>query len=222
MDGGGEVDLQGIQAVSLDKHTGRDAGREVVHDKPGKDFLEDVIRLFCVKMEEANGIFELTEGSFNAPAHGIETFEFVRGEIEICDDSFEGIVRQFETDQSETEQKGRNRDSFSVFNGKEIKNGVGGEQLKKGRSLGPRFVRIGLLAGKGQIDRDIKFIRLWKWQAAGNASRAIFDANEKLPALLLNVSEDVIGFIASVGEDNGRMGDLGSVNHIAQGAAFIG
>ena len=115
MDSGGKVDVSGIQAVSLNDDTGSDAGREVVHDKPGKDFLEDVIRLFCVKMEEANGIFELTEGSFNAPAHGIEAFEFIRGEIEICDDSFEGTVRQLETDDTETELKGRDWDNFSVF-----------------------------------------------------------------------------------------------------------
>ena len=69
---------------------------------------------------------------------------------------------------------------------------------------------------------DIKFFRLGNGQAADNTAWAIFGANEKLPALLLNVSEDVIGFIASVSEDNGRMGELGSVNHIAQGAAFIG
>ena len=115
MDSGGKVDLSGIQSVSLNDHTGSDASREVVHDKPGKDFLKDVLRLFCVKMEEANSIFELTKGSFNAPAHGVEVFEFVGGEIEICEDGFEGIVRQFETDDTETELKGRDWDSFSVF-----------------------------------------------------------------------------------------------------------
>lgn len=115
MDSGGKVDLRGIHTVSLNDHTSSDASREVVHDKPGKDFLKDVIRLFCVKMEEANSIFELTEGSFNAPAHGIEALEFIRGEIEICDDSFEGSVRQFEADDTETELKGRDWDSLSVF-----------------------------------------------------------------------------------------------------------
>ena len=115
MDSGGKVDLRRMLTVSQNDHTGGDAGREVVHNKPGKDFLHDVIRLFCVKMKETNGIFELTEGSFNAPAHGIEAFEFIRGEIEICDDSFEGTVRQLETDDTETELKGRDWDNFSVF-----------------------------------------------------------------------------------------------------------
>ena len=115
MDSGGKVDLRGILTVSLNDNTGRDVSREVVHDQPGKDFLKDVIRLFCVKMEEANRIFELTKGSFNTPAHGIEAGEIVRREIEVRDDSFEGTVRQFKAYNTEMELKGRNRESFSVF-----------------------------------------------------------------------------------------------------------
>lgn len=222
MDSGRKVDLRRIDADSLNDYTGRDVSREVVHDQPGKDFLKDVIRLFCVKMEETNGIFELTKGSFNAPAHGVETIEFIRGEIEIRDDSFEGTIWQLEADNTETELKRGNRDRLSVFQGEEIQNGVRGEKLKKGGSLGPSFGVIGLLTGKSQIDLDIKFIRLGNGKAAENTACAIFGADEKLPALLLNVSQDIIGFIASVGQDNGRMGEFGSVNHIAQGTAFIG
>lgn len=85
---GRKVDLRRIDAVSLNDGTGSDAGREVVHDEPGKDFLKDVVRLFCVEMDEANGMFELAKGSFNAPAHGVEEFEFFMGKIRIRDDRF--------------------------------------------------------------------------------------------------------------------------------------
>ena len=30
---------------------------EVVHDQSGKDFLVNVLHLFCVKMKQANGVF---------------------------------------------------------------------------------------------------------------------------------------------------------------------
>lgn len=130
---------------------------EVVHDKPGKDFLANVLHFFCVKMQQANCVFEFPERGFNAPAHGIEAFELVRGKIEICDDSFDGAVRQFETDNAERDLEGRNGDRLFIFHGEEIKNGVIGEQLKKWGSLGQSFGLIGLLTGKGEIDLNIKF-----------------------------------------------------------------
>ena len=130
---------------------------EVVQDKPGKDFLANVLHFFCVKMQQANCVFEFAERVFNAPAHGIEAFELVRGKIKIRDDSFDGVVRQFETDNTERDVKGWNEDRLFIFNGKEIKNGVRGEYLKKWRSLGQSFGLIGLLTGKGEIDLNIKF-----------------------------------------------------------------
>ena len=80
-----------------------------------------------MKMQQANCVFEFAERVFNAPAHGIEAFELVRGKIKIRDDSFDGAVRQFETDNTERDVKGRNEDRLFIFNGKEIKNGVRGE-----------------------------------------------------------------------------------------------
>ena len=64
---------------------------EIVHDESGEDFLENVLHFFCVKMEQANGIFELSERRFNAPAHSVKLLEFCRRKsvgIEICHNSF--------------------------------------------------------------------------------------------------------------------------------------
>ena len=86
---------------------------EVVQDKSGKDFLVNVLHFFCVKMQQADCVFELPERGFNAPAHGIKAFELVRGKIKIRDDSFNRAVRQFETDKTERDLEGQ-KDRKSV------------------------------------------------------------------------------------------------------------
>ena len=54
----------------------------------------------CVEMLEPNGVFQLSERGFNAPAHGIEFFEFfwrkVIG-IQIRNDGFKGIFRNWKS-----------------------------------------------------------------------------------------------------------------------------
>ena len=52
--------------------------REVVHDKAGINFLCNILHLFCVKMEQANGIFQFSKRSFNPPAHPIKKTKFFR------------------------------------------------------------------------------------------------------------------------------------------------
>ena len=70
--------------------------REVVHSKLGKDFLADVLHLFCVEMDETEGIFELAERGFNPPAFGIEALEHIRREFvsrQIGNNGFKRIRR---------------------------------------------------------------------------------------------------------------------------------
>lgn len=124
MDSGSKVCPIGIFIVDFMEDYGRgNQFSDVVHDKPGKNFLVNVLHLFCVKMQQANCVFELPERGSNAPAHGIEAFELVRGKIKTCDDSFDGIVRQFETDNTERDLKGRNGDRLFIFNGKKSHSG---------------------------------------------------------------------------------------------------
>ena len=56
---------------------------KVVHDQSGKDFLIYVLHLFCVKMLEADGVFQLAERSFNSPAHPIQLFDSNRQIISV-------------------------------------------------------------------------------------------------------------------------------------------
>ena len=48
--------------------------RKVVHNQSGKDLLGNVLHLFCMKVEQADSVFEFAERGFNAPAHTIESF----------------------------------------------------------------------------------------------------------------------------------------------------
>ena len=55
-----------------------------------KDFLVDEVHLFCVKMEQSQGIFQITERGFNAPTHIIQTLNFLNGKrifIKVCNNS---------------------------------------------------------------------------------------------------------------------------------------
>ena len=64
----GEVDRIGKLRIAFlnDYMRGNQLGK-VVHGEFCKDFLVDVLHLFCVEVDEPKGVFELTEGSFNSP-----------------------------------------------------------------------------------------------------------------------------------------------------------
>lgn len=49
----------------LDHHMGRDDLAEAIKKQTGKDFLLDILHLFCMQATQANGIFQLPEGRFN-------------------------------------------------------------------------------------------------------------------------------------------------------------
>ena len=40
---------------------------KVVHDESGKNFLAYVLHLFCVKMQQSNGVFQFPKCRFNTP-----------------------------------------------------------------------------------------------------------------------------------------------------------
>jgi len=58
---------------------GRGLG-EIKDEKTGKNLLENKVRLLCVKMDEAHGVFQAAEGGLNAPASGVEDLEGGEGE----------------------------------------------------------------------------------------------------------------------------------------------
>ena len=101
MYGSREVDRIGILSVAVLNDYGRgNQFREVVHGELSEDLLINVLHFFCMEMNEAKGIFELTEGGFDSPASGIETLELSgreRSEREIGNNGFKGLFRKSET-----------------------------------------------------------------------------------------------------------------------------
>ena len=107
MYGSREIGYIGIFSIFFPRNhvRGGQLGK-VVHDERGKDFLENGLRLFCMKMKKSECMFEITEGSFNTPTHMVEFFEFRRRKrisIQIGDNGFVRILRDFETYKPERE-----------------------------------------------------------------------------------------------------------------------
>ena len=125
MDSGSKVCPIGIFIVGFMEDYGRgNQFSEVVHDKPGKDFLVNVLHFFCVKMQQANCVFEFPERGFNTPAHGIEFFEFIGREIrgiQIGYNGFVGIISDFESYDSEGEFVKNRWVMLTILLGKEVK-----------------------------------------------------------------------------------------------------
>ena len=97
---------------------------EVVHGELCKDFLVDEVHLFCVKMEQSQGIFQNTERGFNSPAHIIQTLDFLNGKrifIKGCNNSFACGFRNRETHNTEMQVVELGWVRLSGFRGKLIK-----------------------------------------------------------------------------------------------------
>ena len=100
-----KVDRIGILcAVFLNDYVRGNQLSKVVHDELCKDFLEDVLYLFCVKLNETKGIFELTERSLNTPAFGVQLLQRFRWESlggKIGNNGFKRRFRKPETNNTE-------------------------------------------------------------------------------------------------------------------------
>ena len=95
-----------LSAFFLNDYVRGNQFTEVVHGKSGKDLLGDVLHLFTLKQAQTNGVFELTEGSFNAPTQMIKVFQFNRWEsicVQIRNECYSVCVRCAETDHPKRE-----------------------------------------------------------------------------------------------------------------------
>ena len=83
----------GVLFVALtDDHASGDTFGKVVHGKPRKKLLKDVLRFFRMKGGKTDRVLEVTKRGFNTPAHGIELLEFIGREIEIREYGFKRIL----------------------------------------------------------------------------------------------------------------------------------
>ena len=121
----GEVDRIGKLRTALLNDYGRgNQLREVVHGEFRKDFLVDVLHLFCVEMNEAECVFEMAEGSLNTPSSGIEEFEFGGRECvgrEIGNDGFKRRIGKAEPNYTKAEIVGKHRLRLFAFRRQIIK-----------------------------------------------------------------------------------------------------
>lgn len=83
-----------------------------------------MLHLFCVEMDETEGIFEMAEGSFNSPASGIEALEFNGWECvgrQIGNNGFKVILGELEANDTERKLIENKRIVLAVAGGDEIK-----------------------------------------------------------------------------------------------------
>ena len=98
---GGEIKLVHMGSWSSMTEYGGMGGHQftkVVQDEASKNFLGDELRPFRVKMFQANGVLEITESGFNAPAMMIKLFESggrERISIQVGDQVFPDARRDF-------------------------------------------------------------------------------------------------------------------------------
>ena len=108
VDGGREIKL-----VHMGNCTVEDGGvrchqfAKIVQDQACEDFLSDELRSFRVKMLQANGMLEIAEGGFNAPALVIHFLEFGGREgipVQVGNEVFSGAGRDFNRNDSEVKR----------------------------------------------------------------------------------------------------------------------
>ena len=101
----GEIELIHMRS-SLVKNGGmkNDPFAKVVENQTGKYLLADELRFFGMKSRKTNGIFEIAERSFNAPAKVVNPYELIgreRNRIEIREQIFKHTGGDFHADNSE-------------------------------------------------------------------------------------------------------------------------
>jgi len=130
---------------------------EVVHDQSCKNLLGNMIRLFALELTQTDRILQVTETGFNAPAHMIQLFQFLRRKqirIQIGDQRFRGRVRERKTDNTEG-----NGIKAVTFLGKKVEGNIRWKKVIFVRLLPKKsFYGICLFTGKKKVNRNIKFL----------------------------------------------------------------
>ena len=120
--------------------------------------------------------------------------------IKICNNGFAGCFGDGEPHNAEMQIEELRGVSLSGLSREIIKAALRRDALVVIFVCKQAFYFVCLFIGKFQVKGNIKRIGTRQVQARSNTGTAIFDANQKRPALFLNMREVVVGFIAPVSQ----------------------
>ena len=120
--------------------------------------------------------------------------------VKICNNGFAGCFGDGEPHNAEMQIEELRGGSLSGLSREIIKAALRRDALVVIFVCKQAFCFVCLLIGKFQVKGNIKRIGTLQVQARSNTGTAIFDANQKRPALFLNMREVVVGFIAPVSQ----------------------
>lgn len=92
--------------------------------------------------------------------------------------------------------------------------------MTAGKSEGVFQVPNGMLIKKRQVKGTVEFILIREREARCDAGGRVLDTDEKEAFLLLNVGQNIVGFIPPVSNKE-RVGEIGPVHHVCHGSEFI-
>ena len=143
------------------------------------------------------------------------------GFVKICNNGFAGCFGNGEPHDAEMQIEELRGVSLSGLSREIIKAALRGDALVVIFVCKQTFYFVCLLIGNSQVKRHIKRLGTRQVQAGSNTSAAIFDTKEERPALFLNMREVVVGFIASVRQQQDVF-RLRTIHHGSQSRGFIG
>ena len=80
---------------------------------------------------------------------------------------------------------------------------------------------LGLFAGESQRDGQVKFLR-FRHVESGDETLVFFDANDVVPALVLQLSQCITALEVPVSGESDRFFDFGTLYHFHQQPVFVG
>lgn len=201
-DGIGEIDMAFVPGSAMRgiHGPGRGLGK-IENEEAGKNLLKDEFRLLCVEMDQTYGIFQTSEGCFNAPAHGVEPSQggyrkLVGGEV--GDESLRFAAGGLQTDDTEGQFV-----KIRAFWLQKVKNHAGRDAvIRFWGSDSPHLQLPPCQTTQGEPDRDVKLRLVRQSLTVRHGPILVPDADQVVPALFLQVGQIVAGFIIPVGQQN--------------------
>lgn len=190
---------------------------KVVENQTRKYLLSDELRPLGVKAGQANGILQIAEGCFYAPAQVIECLEFERrkqGSVQIGDEIFKEPGREFDGHNAEIQGiEARVMEIAEIEAARLWNNAI---EIRVGLHL------ICLLFRQFDMERHVKRCVFRQSESAKDAVAAgILHADQETHPLFNNMRHDIVAFIAAIGGKNGLCIGGKTVDHCDERADLI-